>query len=194
VPVPAHLVLGAPAAGKTRLVQALLAQRPTGERWAVLQAERGRSVLDVRAPDVVVREADAGCLCCAAVTLRVELTRLLRAARPDRLLVEASGLEHAARTVRLFGDFWVARAVSLASVLLVLDATTVEAQSAGAARDAVGLADVVVLRGDADAIAGAAAAIAPLRKAGSTLTAFDAVHDDACRLCATPVASLNPGA
>lgn len=192
--VPAHLVLGAPAAGKTRLVQALLAQRPPERRWAVLQAERGRSVLDVPASDVVVREADAGCLCCSAVTLRVGLTRLLREARPDRLLIESSGLEHARRIVRLFGDFWVARSVSLASVMLVMDAATVVAGLPESARDALGLADVVVLRGDAAVVARAAAVIAPLSRPGSAVRALEAIDADDCWLEGAGAPGLNPAA
>lgn len=124
--IPLTLVLGHPGTGKTRLVAERVKGRPNGERWVVLLAERGRTVMAGVAPWLVVREIDAGCLCCVgAVALRVALTRIVREVRPDRLILEAPGLAHARRIVRAFDDYWLAQSVKLDDVLLVLGAEPV---------------------------------------------------------------------
>src|SRR5690606_38118178 len=44
--IPTHLIAGPLGAGKTSLIRALLAQKPAGERWAVLINEFGQVGLD----------------------------------------------------------------------------------------------------------------------------------------------------
>ncbi len=44
--IPTHLIAGPLGAGKTSLIRALLAQKPAGERWAVLINEFGQIGLD----------------------------------------------------------------------------------------------------------------------------------------------------
>ena len=44
--IPTHLIAGPLGAGKTSLLQNLLAQRPADERWAVLINEFGQLGLD----------------------------------------------------------------------------------------------------------------------------------------------------
>ena len=89
-----------PLAGKTSLIRSLLAQKPAGERWAVLVNEFGEIGLDAAllATDVdgvAIGEVAGGCLCCVnGVPFQVGLGRLLRRARPDRLFIEPSGLGH----------------------------------------------------------------------------------------------------
>lgn len=119
-PVPLVLVLGAAGAGKTRFIAGRVRARPAGERWAVLLAERGRSAIAAEDPGLTIRELDSACLCCVgAVSLRVALTRIVREVRPARIYLEAPGLEHAGRIVRMFDDFWLAQAVRRESVVLV---------------------------------------------------------------------------
>lgn len=95
-----HLIGGPLGAGKTSLIRSLLAQKPAGERWAVLVNEFGEIGLDAAllATDVdgvAIGEVAGGCLCCVnGVPFQVGLGRLLRRARPDRLFIEPSGLGH----------------------------------------------------------------------------------------------------
>lgn len=96
--IPVTLVTGLLGAGKTTLIDHLLEQRPAGQRWAVLVNEFSTTGVDgarLAREGVYVRELAGGCMgCTAAVALGVELNRLLREARPHRLLVEPTGLGH----------------------------------------------------------------------------------------------------
>lgn len=67
--IPTHLIGGPLGAGKTSLIRSLLAQKPAGERWAVLVNEFGEIGLDAAllATDVdgvAIGEVAGGCLCC----------------------------------------------------------------------------------------------------------------------------------
>jgi G3E family GTPase len=125
--VPTHLVSGFLGAGKTTLIRAFLRQRPAGERWAVLVNEFGvvgidGAILQDNGDSIAVREVAGGCICCtASVTLRVALTRLLRDVRPDRLLIEPTGLGHAARVLDVLADRWLEQALEVRSVICVVD-------------------------------------------------------------------------
>jgi G3E family GTPase len=109
--VPTLLLTGFLGAGKTTLLRGWLAERPPGERWAVLVNEFGALGVDrallgggdtaAGAPaPVAVAEVAGGCACCAArVAFGATLTRLLRRGPWDRLFVETSGLGHPAGLV-----------------------------------------------------------------------------------------------
>jgi G3E family GTPase len=105
MPVPTTVICGALGVGKTTAVRALFEHRPQGERWAVLVNEFGRVGIDgavLEGGGVEVREIAGGCICCTAGPLmRVALVRLLREVRPDRLLIEPTGLAHPASIVDL---------------------------------------------------------------------------------------------
>lgn len=98
--IPTHLIAGPLGAGKTSLIRSLLAQKPVGERWGVLINEFGQIGLDAALlstddEGIAFAEIAGGCLCCVnGVPFQVGLGRLLRKARPDRLLIEPSGLGH----------------------------------------------------------------------------------------------------
>ena len=100
--IPTHLIGGPLGAGKTSLIRSLLAQKPANERWAVLINEFGQIGLDAALltsdqTGVSMAEVAGGCLCCVnGVPFQVGLSRLLRKAKPDRLLIEPSGLGHPA--------------------------------------------------------------------------------------------------
>ncbi|MFJ4144183.1 CobW family GTP-binding protein [Pseudomonas sp. NPDC089734] len=101
--IPTHVIGGPLGAGKTSLIKHLLRQKPAGERWAVLINEFGQIGLDaalltVDADGIALGEVAGGCLCCVnGVPFQIGLGRLLRKARPDRLLIEPSGLGHPAQ-------------------------------------------------------------------------------------------------
>ncbi|TBU99159.1 CobW family GTP-binding protein [Stutzerimonas kirkiae] len=126
--IPTHLIAGPLGAGKTSLLRALLAQKPAGERWAILINEFGLVGLDAAllsgtADDVSFAEVAGGCLCCVnGVPFQVGLNRLLRKARPDRLFIEPSGLGHPHELLgQLAGQPWH-EVLALQPCVLVLDA------------------------------------------------------------------------
>ena len=95
--VPTTIVTGFLGVGKTTAILDLLARRPAGARWAVLVNEFGQVGLDgailPSEGGVVVREIAGGCVCCTAgPQLGVAINRLLREHRPDRLILEPTGL------------------------------------------------------------------------------------------------------
>lgn len=98
--IPTHVIAGPLGAGKTSLIRQLMAQRPAGERWAVLINEFGEVGLDAAllstADDgIALGEVAGGCLCCVnGAPFQVGLARLLRKAKPHRLFIEPSGLGH----------------------------------------------------------------------------------------------------
>ena len=109
--VPTNIVTGFLGVGKTTAVIDLLKRKPAGSRWAVLVNEYGDvsidgALIEGEAPDgVSVREVGGGCVCCASAPyLPVALHFLLLDARPERLIIETTGLGHPARlldTLRL---------------------------------------------------------------------------------------------
>jgi G3E family GTPase len=102
--IPTNLITGFLGVGKTTAVIDLLKQKAPGSRWAVLVNEFGDvsidgAMIEGSGPDgVTVREVGGGCVCCAtAPMLPVALHFLLLEARPERLVIETSGLGHPAR-------------------------------------------------------------------------------------------------
>jgi G3E family GTPase len=140
--VPTLVVVGRPGAGKSTLIERLLASRPPGETWAVLVNERGATRLDP-APGVAVAEVDGGCPCCTAqVAFRVALTRLLREAHPARLFVELGAAGHLDATLKTLSGPWLASVLALGPVVEMVDLDAGAASPAGSPP-----ADVVCVRG-----------------------------------------------
>ena len=96
--IPTNLIMGFLGVGKTTAILDLLKQKPENESWAVLVNEFGKVGIDgaiFSAAGATVKEIAGGCLCCAlAVPFQVAINRLLKEARPDRLLIEPTGLGH----------------------------------------------------------------------------------------------------
>lgn len=96
--IPTNLVMGFLGVGKTTAILDLLKQKPKNENWAVLVNEFGKIGIDgaiYTAAGVTVKEIAGGCLCCAVgLPFQVSVNRLLKEVRPDRLLIEPTGLGH----------------------------------------------------------------------------------------------------
>lgn len=96
-PVPTLIVSGFLGAGKTTLVQHLLAEaRTAGLKLAIVSNEFGdtgidRALLDAGEEGFV--ELDGGCVCCRlSDALGETLEALITQVRPDRMIVETSGV------------------------------------------------------------------------------------------------------
>lgn len=96
--IPTNLVMGFLGVGKTTAILDLLKQKPKKENWAVLVNEFGQVGIDgaiFKSAGATVKEIAGGCLCCAvALPFQTSINRLLIEARPDRLLIEPTGLGH----------------------------------------------------------------------------------------------------
>jgi G3E family GTPase len=126
--IPTHLIAGPLGAGKTSLIRQLLAQKPAAERWAVLVNEFGQIGLDAALLEegedgIALAEVAGGCLCCVnGAPFQVGLGRLLRRARPDRLLIEPSGLGHPLQLLAQLRQPPWRGVLAVQPALLVLDA------------------------------------------------------------------------
>lgn len=120
-----HLLLGFLGVGKTTAIRHLLAHKPPDERWAVLVNEFGEIGVDARLigdTGVAVKQIPGGCMCCAAGPVtRVAINALLRQERPDRLLIEPSGLGHPKEILQLLQGPDYASVLQVEGVLTLLD-------------------------------------------------------------------------
>lgn len=151
--IPTHVIAGPLGAGKTSLIRHLLSLRPASERWAVLINEFGQvgidaALLETGQDDVTIAEIPGGCLCCVnGVPFQVGLNRLLRRARPDRLLIEASGLGHPAPLIRQLARSPWNGVLRVYPLTLVVDASALAAGTAlpDSQVEALELAGLVVM-------------------------------------------------
>ena len=90
------IVSGFLGAGKTTLIRRLIGGVCAGERLAVIENEFGDAAIDgdvFRSGRLQVREIQSGCICCSLATDFLEALQALAAEyRPDRILIEPSGV------------------------------------------------------------------------------------------------------
>ncbi|MGL6074378.1 MAG: CobW family GTP-binding protein [Fimbriiglobus sp.] len=152
--IPANLFTGFLGVGKTTTIIDILQRKPASERWAVLVNEYGEVGIDGALIEgqgtrgVTVREIGGGCVCCAtAPELPVALHFLLTEAKPDRLLLETTGLGHPARLIDTIRDQYADRVSLKATIGLVSpsDFTCAGMFENPIFMDQVHLADVLLL-------------------------------------------------
>ena len=126
--IPTHVIAGPLGAGKTSLIQHLMTHKPAHERWAVLVNEFGQIGLDAALMSqgndaIAIAEVAGGCVCCVnGAPFQIGLSRLLRKARPDRLLIEPSGLGHPAQILKQLSEAPWRGVLALQPCVVVLDA------------------------------------------------------------------------
>jgi len=100
--IPTNIISGFLGVGKTTAILELLANKPADQHWAVLVNEFGEIGIDgamLASSGALVREVPGGCMCCVAgVPMMIGLNTLL-AKKPDRLLIEPTGLGHPAQII-----------------------------------------------------------------------------------------------
>lgn len=150
LPVPILLVTGFLGAGKTTVVNHLLA-RAEGRRIAAVVNDFGAINIDAElisgASDGVVSLGN-GCICCSLEgdLLRTLAALLRRDPRPEFIVIETSGIADPADIVRNLMDPMIWREAPLETVLCVVDATTPpEKLDDALVRSQLRMADVVAL-------------------------------------------------
>jgi G3E family GTPase len=149
VPVPILLVTGFLGAGKTTLVNHVLANAE-GRRIAAVVNDFGAINIDAEliadASDGVVSLAN-GCICCSLEgdLLRTLASILRRTPRPDAILIETSGVADPADIVRNLMDPVIWREAPLETVLCVVDATAPDALDDALLGSQVRAADLIAL-------------------------------------------------
>lgn len=129
--VPTNIITGFLGAGKTSTILHLLKSKPEHERWAVLVNEFGEIGIDgalfqgrySENNGVYIREVPGGCMCCTAgLPMQVVLAQLLRLAKPDRLLIEPTGLGHPIEVLQTLNNRDFRDVLSIQRVLTLVDA------------------------------------------------------------------------
>ncbi|AMK76940.1 hypothetical protein JT25_010650 [Methylomonas denitrificans] len=117
--------MGFLGAGKTTAIINLLKQKPADEKWAVLVNEFGQVGIDgaiFAAHGAIVREVPGGCLCCAVgLPFQVAVNRLLTEVKPDRLLIEPTGLGHPKRVFDMLAGGYFRTVLDVRASICLVD-------------------------------------------------------------------------
>ncbi|WP_394147548.1 CobW family GTP-binding protein [Shewanella atlantica] len=131
-PVATNVITGFLGVGKTSLIKQLFLGKPADEKWAVLINEFGEVGIDAALLGggehcVEIREVAGGCMCCAAgVPMQVAINQLIAKAKPDRLLIEPTGLGHPREVLRVLSEPHYQNVISLKSTVCLVDARKIE--------------------------------------------------------------------
>jgi len=129
--VPTNIITGFLGVGKTSTILHLLKHKPENERWAVLVNEFGEIGVDgslfegehAENQGVYICEVPGGCMCCAAgVSMQIALNQLLSQAKPDRVLIEPTGLGHPKEVLQSLSTEFYQEALSLQKTVCLVDA------------------------------------------------------------------------
>jgi G3E family GTPase len=152
--VPTNLVTGFLGVGKTTALLDLLKTRPPGSRWAVIVNEYGEvgidgALLSDAGGGIEIQEVAGGCICCtSAIEFNYTLAQVLEQVKPERLLIETTGVGHPARILEDLRKPAFARLVDLRATIGILapaDFTCPPMFDSPVFRDQIELSDVLVL-------------------------------------------------
>ncbi|APX93220.1 GTP-binding protein [Halomonas sp. 1513] len=151
--IPVHVVTGFLGSGKSSLIRHLVAHKPAEERWAIVINEFGQVGIDQAMfearDDVVVKGLPGGCLCCQlAFVLQAALVNLIRRERPDRMIIEPSGLGHPAGLLDMLRGQAFDSVLEVREIVTLLDPRRLDdpkAREHETFRDQLLMADAVAL-------------------------------------------------
>ena len=151
--VPVNIITGFLGVGKTTAIQQLLKQKPAIEKWAVLVNEFGQIGIDQTAfePEdgVTIKELPGGCICCTmGIPLTMSLVMLLQRSKPDRLIIEPTGIGHPAGIIDTLRSEPFADTLKIQATICLVDPRALEDPKILAHetfQDQINLADVLIL-------------------------------------------------
>lgn len=146
-----NLITGFLGSGKTTSILHLLANKDPGEKWAVLVNEFGEVGIDgalLADNGALIKEIPGGCMCCVnGLPMQVGLNTLLRQGKPDRLLIEPTGLGHPKQILDLLTAPVYEPWIDLRATLCLLDPRQLLDQKAvdnDNFRDQLASADIII--------------------------------------------------
>ncbi|OAE09218.1 GTP-binding protein [Pantoea sp. OXWO6B1] len=146
-----NLLTGFLGSGKTTTLLHLLAHKPEEENWAVLVNEFGEVGIDgalLANSSAILKEIPGGCMCCVnGLPMQVGLNRLLKQNKPDRLLIEPTGLGHPRQLLQMLTSPVYQPWLELQATLTLLDARQLNDERVAKNenfRDQLAAADIIV--------------------------------------------------
>lgn len=123
--IPTNIITGFLGVGKTTAIRHLLQHKPKGEVWSVLVNEFGEIGIDgalLKDTGAHVREVPGGCICCVGnLPMKVALNMLIATTKPDRLLVEPTGLGHPAEIIATLTGEYYREVLDLRATITLVD-------------------------------------------------------------------------
>lgn len=152
-PVPVNVIAGPLGVGKTSAIARLLGAKAADEHWVVILNELTSAGIDALTIAMSANGAydvtliPGGCLCCTGeLDFRRRMHALLREGRPNRILIEPSGIGHPGGLVEELRGMERSGAIELKSIVTLVDAWRLHCFSEpGIERDQIEAADVLVL-------------------------------------------------
>ncbi|XTZ39712.1 CobW family GTP-binding protein [Salmonella enterica] len=146
-----NLITGFLGSGKTTSILHLLAHKDPQEKWAVLVNEFGEVGIDgalLSDSGALLKEIPGGCMCCVnGLPMQVGLNTLLRQGKPDRLLIEPTGLGHPKQILDMLSAAVYEPWIDLRATLCLLDPRQLldeKSLSNENFRDQLAAADVII--------------------------------------------------
>ena len=146
-----HLISGFLGTGKTTALKSLMAQKNPDEKWVIIVNEFGEIGIDgavLSDNGIPVAEIAGGCLCCVAgPQMSNTVAKMLRDVAPDRLMIEASGLAHAASVIDELKTPPLDQSLEIGAVFTVVDPrqfVTPDYAQQALYKDQIGVCDVLV--------------------------------------------------
>jgi G3E family GTPase len=124
-----NIITGFLGAGKSTAILDLISNKPNDENWAILVNEFGEVGIDGgllsanHSEKVHIREVPGGCMCCSAgLPMLMAMNMLLARARPQRLIIEPTGLGHPSEVMNVLSSEHYRDVLDIHSTVTLVDA------------------------------------------------------------------------
>lgn len=128
-----NIITGFLGSGKSTAILNLLHSKPSSERWAVLVNEFGEVGIDggllssADKDSIFIKEVPGGCMCCTAgLPMQMAMNMLLARARPDRLLIEPTGLGHPFEVISVLSSEHYRNLLDVRATITLVDARKIK--------------------------------------------------------------------